>query len=145
MQNLIIRKAATNDLLSIEHLLQSSKLPVEGIPKHLQNFLIAEMNEKIVGTIGLEIYQQTGLLRSAVTATDLQNRGIGSRLVNMIIDYAKEQNVKELILLTETAKDYFARKGFMPIDQQTVKGNIRSSVEFQGACPSTAICMRKTL
>jgi amino-acid N-acetyltransferase len=142
---LTIRRAAKQDLSPVEKLLSATNLPVEGISDHLQNFLVAEMNREIIGTIGLEVYENTGLLRSAAVIPNLQNKGIGSRLLTMMLDFAKEQGVQELFLLTTTARNYFSQKGFVPIKREQVRGNILSSSEFQGACPSTAICMRKTL
>ena len=145
MTTLTIRKATQQDLSSIQELLSASKLPIDGISPHLQNFLVAEMNGKIIGTIGLEIYQKTGLLRSAAVMPDLQNKGIGNRLLNMIVDYAKEQGIQELLLLTTTAQNYFAQKGFVTINRDVVQGNVLSSSEFQDGCPAAAICMKKML
>ena len=140
-----IRNATVEDLQTIQSLLRSSNLPSGSIPKHLSNFLVAEVNGTIAGTIGLEIHEQHGLLRSASILPSYQRRGIGSRLVNMILDYAREKGVKEVVLLTTTAENYFVKKGFSPVDRSTLQGTILSSEEFQSECPSTAICMRKVL
>ena len=142
MTTIKIRKATREDLETIRTLLLSSKLPVGDIPAHLPNFLVAEVNGTIAGTIGIEIYEQTGLLRSASVLPTLQNQGIGTKLFNRLLDDAKEKGVKEILLLTTTAQNYFAKKGFTPVSRETITGDVLSSEEFKGGCPSTAICMR---
>ena len=47
-------------------LLQSERLPVEDLPQDLSGFFMATDNGFIVGAIGLEIYDRSGLLRSLV-------------------------------------------------------------------------------
>ncbi len=145
MTTLTIRKANRADLNDITRLLSSAKLPKEGIARHLQNFLVAEVDGKIVGTIGLEKYNAVGLLRSASVLPSFQNNGIGTKLFNMMMDYAKEEGINDVILLTTTAERYFEKKGFMRIDRKSVSGEVLRSEEFNGGCPSTAICMRKII
>ena len=145
INSLRIRKATPDDLPAIYEIVRGTKLPTEGIADHVSNFLVAEFDGKVVGTIGLEIYQSTGLLRSAAILPKLQNRGVGNRLFNVLIDYAKEEGISELFLLTETARDYFARKGFTEISRQEVRAVILSSEEFKSCCPTTAVCMKKKL
>lgn len=140
-----IRQATSNDLAAIAQLLESASLPTLRVEEHIQHFLVAEKDETIVGTIGLEVYGDTALLRSAVVTADLQNKGIGSLLYDRNIDQARQLNVQRLILLTNTAEKYFERKGFRKIDQKSVTGPVTSSVEFTGACPSHAACMELML
>jgi N-acetylglutamate synthase-like GNAT family acetyltransferase len=145
MNRTTIRRATSNDLGGIMHLLESASLPTLGVTDHVQHFLVAEKDETIVGTVGLEVYGDTALLRSAVVTADLQNKGIGSLLYDRNLDQARQLNVQRLVLLTNTAEKYFERKGFRKIDQKSVTGPITSSVEFTGACPSHAACMELML
>ena len=140
-----IRTAVVEDLASIERLLSESALPREGLPPHLPNFLVAELNEAVIGAIGLEVYERKGLVRSLVVASRHQREGIGARLLATITDHARRRGVRDLYLLTTTAQEYFARKGFSVLERAAVQGAILTSSEFQGACPSTAICMIKGL
>jgi amino-acid N-acetyltransferase len=140
-----IRNAGRDDLQRIHELLIAVNLPTEGIEKDVSNFLIAEANGMIAGTVGLEIYSATGLLRSAAVHPAYQNQGIGNKLMEAIFSHATRKGIKELILLTSTAEHYFCRRGFVPIDWKTVRGDILTSVEFTGACPTTATCRRKEL
>jgi len=140
-----IRNAWGNNLQDIRHLLLAVKLPTESIENHISDFLVAEIEGKVAGAVGLEIYSDIALLRSASVYPAYQNQGIGNRLVDAIFEYAKGKGVKELILLTSTAESYFLKKGFIPIDWKTLTGDILTSAEFTGACPTSAVCMRKNL
>jgi len=135
----------TDDLAGIARLLTAESLPVAGVADHLENFLIAERDGEIVGAMGLEVYGETALLRSAVVAPHLKNRGIGGILYEALVKKAKDVGISRVYLLTNTAEEYFQRRGFRKIDQKSVAGPVRSSVEFSGACPSHAACMELIL
>lgn len=145
MNHPAVRQATRVGLTSIEQLLEAASLPTLGVREHVQHILVAETEGKIVGAIGLEVYGETALLRSAVVAPDFQNKGIGTLLFTHNLKHARSLGVKRLLLLTNTAEEYFARKGFSVIDQKSVTGPITSSVEFTGACPSHAACMELML
>jgi N-acetylglutamate synthase-like GNAT family acetyltransferase len=143
--DVVIRQAQQADYNRVAELLESASLPTAGVAEHFGNFLIAEHGSVIVGVIGLEVYEDVGLLRSAVVDSSLQNQGIGSTLYTHLIEHAKNRGIRRLILLTNTAERYFERKGFRKIDQKSVTGAITQSVEFSGACPSHAACMELIL
>lgn len=141
----MIRAAQPRDLLAVEQLLTAASLPTLGVKEHFDSYLVHEGRGGIEGAIGLELYGQTALLRSAVVAESLRGKGIGSQLFDRVVENARERGIKRLILLTNTAETYFARKGFKKINQADVTGPITSSVEFTGACPSHVACMELLL
>ncbi len=145
MNRVHIRKTRESDLAAVERLLESSSLPTAGVGQHFGNYLVADLDGDVIGAIGLEMYDSTGLLRSAVVAKAMHNTGIGTKLFDALIQEAKRLNLDRLILLTTTAEKYFARKGFQSIDKNSVTGKITQSVEFTGACPSQAVCMELIL
>ena len=145
MSETSIRKVTSADFNAVTALLKSASLPVEGVAEHFQNFLVAEAEGMVVGAIGLEAYGDTALLRSAVVHPDQQGSGVGTTLYNALLTSAKAKGVRRLVLLTDTAEKFFDRKGFKRINAKTVTGPIRTSVEFTGACPSTAACMELIL
>ena len=145
MNQATVRQATPRDLDRIKELLESASLPTLGVTEHAQHFLVAEKDETIVGAIGLEVYGDTALLRSAVVDPNLQNKGVGGLLYTHNLEQARKLGVRRLILLTNTAEEYFARKGFKKIEQKSVTGPITASVEFTGACPSHAACMELLL
>jgi amino-acid N-acetyltransferase len=50
-----------------------------------------------------------------------------------------------VFLLTTTAERFFPRFGFEEIARDEVPASVQASVEFQSACPASAIVMRKRL
>lgn len=136
-----IREARSSDLPAVATLLSTSDLPVEGIKENFRDFIVAEDGRDIIGAIGLEIFGSSALLRSAVVAPGHRGSGVGSRLVEAILERAKRAGLEELYLLTTSAKDYFPRFGFRQTTRAEVPTPITQSVEFQGACPATAVVM----
>jgi amino-acid N-acetyltransferase len=50
-----------------------------------------------------------------------------------------------VFLLTTTAEGFFPRFGFEAVRHADVPASVQASVEFQSACPASAIVMRKRL
>src|SRR5690348_4123891 len=115
-----ITKANIEQKQSIVLLLQSEKLPVEDLPASLDNFLVALENNKVIGAIGLEKYDNCGLLRSMVVNKEHRNKNIASQLVQQLEDYATTVGIECIYLLTETAPQYFERKGYQRITREDV-------------------------
>ncbi|MBC8046416.1 MAG: N-acetylglutamate synthase, partial [Fimbriimonadaceae bacterium] len=72
MENITIMPATNNELAPIKELLKQASLPFEDIDKHISNFLIARMDENIIGAVGLEIYDDNALLRSIVVVQEMR-------------------------------------------------------------------------
>jgi len=140
-----IRKARGSDLHAVEQLLVSSKLPLDGVRDHFEDFIVAEDSDGIEGAVGFEKYDSVALLRSAVVAPDYRGSGVGRQLVEHVIERAQEAGVDELYLLTTTAENYFPRFGFMRTTRAAVPEELKSSAEFRGACPDTAVVMKRRL
>jgi amino-acid N-acetyltransferase len=140
-----IRRSRPLDLPIVQALLEEASLPTLGVADHFPQFFIAETSGRIVGAMGLEVYDETGLLRSAVVTPDHQKAGIGNMLFNSLLDQARGLGIRRLILLTNTAEKYFERRGFRRIEQKSVVGRVTGSVEFSGACPSHSACMELIL
>ena len=140
-----IRKARKSDLPAVEQLLTASKLPLEGVRDHFADFIVAEDSNGIEGAVGLEKYDSVALLRSAVVAPEHRGSGVGRRLVEQVLERAEEDGIDELYLLTTTAEKYFPRFGFTPTTRAAVPQELKSSAEFRGACPDTAVVMKRRL
>jgi amino-acid N-acetyltransferase len=140
-----IERALPADAGEIEDLLRSSGLPVEGARAHLDHFYVARDTGKIAGMIGLEPYGGDGLLRSLAVRESHRSKGIGSMLYNHLVSQARSEGIRRLVLLTTTAEAYFSARGFKAVPSDTVRGAIRESAEFKGACPASATCMELVL
>lgn len=138
-----IRDASASDWEAISALLQRRGLPIEGACDHLGDFLVADDGAGLAGVVGLEVYGAAALLRSLAVAEE--GRGLGRALVEKSMGRAAALGVAEVVLLTTTAAGYFPRFGFQRIERSDVPRALLASREFQGACPSTAIAMRRIL
>jgi amino-acid N-acetyltransferase len=138
-----IRNATTKDLSAVESLLSTSDLPVDGVRENFSTFIIAEAGGAVAGAIGLEKFGSVALLRSAVVSPDNRGSGVGTRLVEHIVQRAEEEGIEELYLLTTTAEKYFPRFGFTLTTRDAVPAAVKASAEFHGACPDTAVVMTR--
>jgi amino-acid N-acetyltransferase len=140
-----IRKARKTDLPAVEELLLNSNLPLDGVRDHFADFIVAEDTDGIEGAVGLEKYDSVALLRSAVVAPEHRGSGVGKRLVEQVLERAEEDGIDELYLLTTTAEKYFPRFGFKATSRAGVPEELKASAEFRGACPDTAVVMKRRL
>jgi amino-acid N-acetyltransferase len=141
-----LRAARAADLPDILALLQRANLPTQGVDTPaLANFVIAEHQGAPIGVVGLELYRESALLRSAAVDENWRGSGVGRALVDRALALTHERGVRDVFLLTTTAEDYFPRFGFACISRESVPQDVQACAEFQGACPSTAVIMRKTL
>jgi len=146
MANIItINTAGPTYREAIIDLLQSERLPVEDLPLNLTNFFIAMDNGFAVGAIGLEVYGSAGLLRSLVVKGEYRKMKIGASLINKIEQLGKSVGLDTIYLLTETAQQYFTRKGYFNIERKDAPALLQQSSEFTHACPASAILMRKNI
>jgi amino-acid N-acetyltransferase len=140
-----IRSATNSDLPAVERLLAASDLPTDGVRENFSSFVVADDDGAITGAIGLENYGSVALLRSAVVAPDHRGSGVGRRLVEQLLERAEEAGIDELYLLTTTAEKYFPRFGFTRTSRAAVPDAVKSSAEFRGACPDTAVVMSRPI
>ncbi|MGY5865130.1 MAG: GNAT family N-acetyltransferase [Candidatus Thorarchaeota archaeon] len=97
----------------------------------------------LIGSVGLELYEESALLRSLAVHPDFQGNGLGSRLVNSIIEVAKGRGINRLFLLTDTAEDFFKKKGFKTVSRDQVPDDMKQSIEFTTLCTSSPSMMKE--
>jgi arsenate reductase len=141
----MIESATERDLPQIRALLERLHLPLAGADDHLATLLVARENEMVVGTAGLELYDDGALLRSVAVEPRRQGAQLGHQLTDAALQLAANRGARAVFLLTTTAEKFFPRFGFEQIDREQVPPAVRQSVEFQSACPASAIVMRKQL
>ena len=141
----MIRLTTERDFTEVCSLLQSESLPTIDIAKGLPHFFVKIIDEEVVGSIGMEHYGQSGLLRSMIVNPAFRIKGIANQLVNQMTLYAKGLGVKKLFLITNTAEDYFQSLGFMKIPREEVEKEVLQSKEFNGLCPASSAIMMKQL
>jgi amino-acid N-acetyltransferase len=125
-------------------LLKENNLPVNDITDTVHLFVAYE-NDEFIGTAGIELLGNMGLLRSVCVAAGKRNSGAGHLLLQHIENYAVNNGIKNLYLLTTTAENYFDKKELKKIDRAAVPDKIKNTTEFSSPCPSEAVVMHKAL
>jgi amino-acid N-acetyltransferase len=138
--------AFASDLLQVRLLVKDCELPYEDIHVNLLgHFGVLRDESKIIGLVGIEPYTDAGLLRSLAVAQEWRGRGFGGQLTNWAEERAHSLGIRELYLLTTTAEEFFARRGYRKIQREEAPSEIQATREFKTLCPATAICMAKVL
>lgn len=140
-----VRSASVADLAGVERLLTSSGLPLDGVREALPTFVVAKVGDDIVGVAGLEVCCDNALLRSVAVAPEWRSHGLGRTLVTRVIAEAESRGIRALYLLTTTAEHYFPSFGFRQISRDEVADDVKETAEFRGACPASAVVMRREL
>ena len=70
---------------------------------------------------------------------------MGRAVVSAAEALARELDVRELYLLTETAVDWFPGLGYAPVDRSAVPGPVRESIEFTTLCVDSGVAMHRSL
>ncbi len=133
------------DLEEIVNLLKENALPFDDIGSSDIQFSVIKSEGELIACGGLEIFDEVALLRSVAIKDGFKSRGIGAKIVELLLTEAKRNKVKSVYLLTTTAVNYFERKGFSVILREEAPGSIKNSSEFSELCPDSAVCMRKEI
>jgi amino-acid N-acetyltransferase len=131
---------------AVKDLIDACQLSTQDLTSEmLRNFIVARKGDRVVGVIGLEICGQHALLRSLAVAENFRRQGIAARLTNFIARYAVSHGIQKIYLLTMTAKDFFAKQGYLESDRSQAPAGIQDTREFKDLCPDIAVCMVREL
>jgi amino-acid N-acetyltransferase len=123
----VIRRARTSDVRGIRALVAPlaerrvlvSKEAVTYF-ESLQEFRVAELDGRVVGCGALHVmWEDLAEIRTLAVAPQMLGTGLGGRLLEALVEDAREIGVERLFCLTfET--DFFTRHGFSAIEGQAV-------------------------
>ncbi|MBV8911294.1 MAG: GNAT family N-acetyltransferase, partial [Gammaproteobacteria bacterium] len=74
-----------------------------------------------------------------------RGRGFGRRVVQELERVALHHKIEHLVLLTQTASEFFRHEGYRTIERAAAPTALQESAEFRSLCPSSATCMAKIL
>lgn len=150
MNNIKFKKTSPEKVSEVLALLTSANLPTNDIGENVELFSL-ETNEQIIATAGLEAngpigFGPIGLLRSVSVLESQKGKGFGYLIVQNLEEYAKTHHIKELYLLTTTAKGFFEKKcNYVVVERVNVPTEIQNSQQFASVCPSSAVVMKKVI
>jgi amino-acid N-acetyltransferase len=134
---LSIERASSTELERARRLLSDADLPTKGL-EETELWCAKDRVGRVIGVAGLEFWGRQGLLRSVAVEAQSRKEGVGTALVGRMLEEAKSRKLAEVYLLTKTAPRFFAKFGFRQVERRTVKGDVRSSIEFSEVCSDTA-------
>ena len=137
--------ASAQDLIAIRALLERSGLPTSDLESSQPQFAVIRQDDLVVAAGALQRFGSAALLRSVVVAPEHRGSGLGRRVVCELERLARAAEIKRLILLTQTAAEFFTRQGFRAIERSSAPQEMQASEEFRSLCPSSAICMARDL
>ncbi|ANY08400.1 amino-acid N-acetyltransferase [Pseudonocardia sp. HH130630-07] len=125
-----VRRARTPDVRAIRELVDEyagrvllAKETVtlyEAVPE----FLVAELDGRVVGCGALHVlWEDLGEIRTVAVSPSVLGRGVGHRIVDALVDGARELGLSRLFVLT-FEKQFFARHGFAEIDGTPVSAEV---------------------
>ena len=143
LQELLLVNNEKDRSAAIELLVQN-ELPVSDLDDSKKLFVLKKGNS-IIGTGGLEFFDESALLRSVSVKKEERGKSWGRFISRQLEIIAKTGGVNCLYLLTTTAKDFFCKEGYIQVAREMVPKQIQNSSEFASVCPSTAVVMKKNL
>jgi phosphoglycolate phosphatase/AHBA synthesis associated protein len=148
-----LRRALDDDRPAVEQLVREAGLPLDGLEHQFPGRYVVAVAPAgvravaplswpsaatVVGVAGLEVHGRDGLLRSVAVSPSLRRLGLGSALVDERLAEARKLGLEHVSLLTTTAASWFATRGFVARPRERASSELRASVEFASACPSSA-------
>jgi amino-acid N-acetyltransferase len=141
----VVESALAADLVPILALLETSGLPTSDLEAGEAEFVVMRDEGTVVAAGALQRFGSTALLRSVVVADHQRSRGLGQQVLRELERRARRQNIGQLVLLTESASEFFLRAGYRTLARGAAPAELQQSAEFQSLCPSSATCMSKAL
>ena len=136
---------SAQDLIAIRALLERNGLPTSDLESARPEFAVIREQGEVIAAGALQPFGSSALLRSVVVAADRRGMGLGQAIVSELERMARAAQISRMILLTETAVDFFARQGYRVVERSTAPPNMQECEEFRSLCPSSATCMAKNL
>lgn len=117
-----VRTAEQNDIGDILQLiapLQAAGILLprdrEYMENHIDEFAVLEHDCHVYGCVALHLYRQeaAGELGCLVVSPEARSKGYGELLLQYIIKYARQQQLRTLFALSTQTGDWFLERGFM--------------------------------
>ena len=146
-EDIKIERFVQGDEKEIVKLLSQARLPAQDLTlEKLEHFLVAKAKDgSVIGAVGVELYQDVGLLRSLVVHPAYQGKGLGKWLTREVESIAQQRSIKTLFVLTTTATEFFPKLGYQVIQRDRAPASIAKTEEFKSICPVSAVCLFKNL
>lgn len=124
------RTANIADLPAMTAVLEAADLPARLIEPFIDTFLVAEAGGRIVACGGIELHDDTAVLRSVAVDDRLRGSGVGRGLADLLIDLAASLQALDIYLFTADAWSFWQKQGFTTIGLEDWREPARDCWQF---------------
>jgi len=142
LTDVVLRSAVRSDWHHIAALLEQCGLPTSDTFERIEDFQVAIYEDRIVGCAAAEYHGPHVLIRSVAVEPAYRERGIATRLVDVLLLRARGTEARDAYIFSTVAPAYFARWGFSLVTAENVPQEIKLSPAVQRAALTSALCMR---
>jgi len=142
----LLTTESIGQLAEIRQLLSACGLPISDLSLSKSVLFLGSCSEtRLVGVIGLEVFDSVALLRSLAVAPSHRHHGLGRSLVAFAEAHAACLGIESFFLLTTTAEAFFTKLGYSPASREDAPSPIQATAQFSGLCPASSAFMYKRL
>lgn len=135
-----VRPAVTSDVLAIRDLVENYagdgprllRKNTVTLYEDVQEFYVAELDEKIVGCGALHVmWHDLGEIRTVAVDPTSKGQGVGSQILSELTQRAANLGLTKLFCLTFETK-FFSGHGFSPIEESPVDASTYAELLLSG-------------
>jgi N-acetylglutamate synthase-like GNAT family acetyltransferase len=122
MEEITYRKSTAEDLPQIIELLE--KVRGDGQNMDKEDFLVAALRQKIIGCGRIKEMEDNSFeLASVAVAEQFRNKGIGGKLVRMLIAQNKRRPI--YLMCRKSRQNFYEKYGFREIEENELSSAVR--------------------
>jgi amino-acid N-acetyltransferase len=138
-----IRDALPEDILSIQVLMSTYFLDIEGVL--VEDFVVAQSGERIVGA-GAIVSGRFPEVHSIAVHPNYRGKGIGSSVIRYFLLKMKNRNGADICVYTRTTSpQFFEKAGFIELDP-AIKAELWedcASCDRLSTCRQSVMCLKQ--
>jgi N-acetylglutamate synthase-like GNAT family acetyltransferase len=97
---------------------------------------VARLDGRVVGSVGVErLDARSSELHRLYLDADLRGRGLGRALVETVLDWCRQHEIRQLVLWSDTRFDLahrlYERLGFHRTGERELPGDVNDTREFR--------------
>ncbi len=113
------------------NLIVTDHLRPEGILEPDTKYWGAFLSNMLIGLIGLECEERSGLLRSALVKKQYRGMGIARRLMDTLLQAARDDGLEAVYLFSTEAGAYWMKQGFVPVDLNEAISKLKDTPQIR--------------
>jgi N-acetylglutamate synthase-like GNAT family acetyltransferase len=129
--NVTFRPARAADVPRMVDLIAGANLPPAFVEEYLDGFIAAERDGEIIACGGVEMYEDSAVIRSVVVDEAARGLGLGRRLADLLMAHARDAGAMDLYLFTADALPFWQQRGFVEVTVDEWRDAPRACWQYQ--------------